>query len=345
MRMKRGAGVIAAAMLCLLALPAAAEETGLIIDGQAGRVTGHFTGPVVETLDVDMPVPREAPEQVACKVKEIRITQDALEKALSGLIYDDHAHNFNIDPGSTSNYVYEDAANPAGYEYSGEPFISDRPDKAEEIAQAQQVAATLLDRLGIAYVEPFYFVGRGEDFFSKRYPRSQEEEEHWAISGTREAWEADELTLIVAQYDLGGLPQGEWFIANEKTKGGYDYGGAAYIVVDDAGKIVFAKIFNPRQYVESLNDQPQVISWQEALEAAIAYRTQTPFPAKSIRNWTGTLVSMELCVFVDQNGRTYPVWKLIEDCFYDYTDFRGNPTTCGGSSWLYIDAVTGMVKP
>lgn len=343
--MKKRVGSIITVVFCMMVSFAAAQNMSFAIDEKANRVIGHFSGPVVEALYVDMPIPREIPEEVTCKVKDIRITQKALEKALSGLIYDDHLRDFNIDPASAwSNYVYEDAAIPAGYEYDGEPFISDRVDKTAEIAQAQQITATLLNRLAIDYMEPFYFVGRKEDFFSKRYPLSQEEAGQWERGGSH-VWENDELTLIVAQYDLGGLPQAEWFIANANTRGGYDYGGAAYIVVDDAGKIVFAKIFSPRQYVESLADQTEVIPWQEALEAFISYRTQTPFPAKSIRNWTGTLVYMELCVFADQNGRTYPVWKLIEDRFYDYTDFKGNPMTCGGMSCLYVDAISGIVMP
>ncbi|MDO5378549.1 MAG: hypothetical protein Q4G52_09465 [Clostridia bacterium] len=338
--MKRICAWLLALLLCMAAVSAAAED--IVWQETDGRITGEFTGPVIESLTLDMPVPQDVPDPCMFVTQDIRITQRDLEEALSGLIDEDHAYSFNIDPGKTySNYVFNDEACEVATDYFGEPKISQRADKAFELEQAKKTVDTFLNRLNVDY--QLYFVGRVEDLFSPRYPISDVEAGHWEVTTAREELEKDKYTIIVALYDIGGLPLGTMFYPNPRAKDGYDYGGAVYMVVDDTGKIRFAQLSNPKRYAKDADSEAEIIPWQTALETAICRRTQTPIHAKSARNYVTTFTDMRLCVFSTTDGKTYPVWRVMENCFYEAKDFKGNDETRGGYAWMYIDAITGAV--
>ncbi len=300
-------------LLCLFMLTANASAE---LTEQNGRIVGRMEASIGAQIDVDIPVPENAPVGMnRIKLERIRFDRDHIAQLLS---------EYGLSPSPDESWVMEVGSriNPdfelyyreekglygtIAYDETSPAVPPDESDPA--LCKESEAVKTFLDELSLDYEYPFFQV----------VPLEQG------------------LIKVVARLTVNSLPCNTTIGWTEGSDGGGngDPTPGAFFIVSQDGKLTTAVIRNPVSILETREELTPLMDWQSVLSGDLESIAQFFRTEGS----TLTLHAAELVMMTDARQNAYPAWAYFFTRSMPSDEFNAQPYSY--DLLLTYDARTG----
>ena len=323
-----GAVIGLAGTFCLNGFAYAAEY--FTHDGE--HVRGYAARDGIEIV-IDMEVPEYEETLPLFEYVYSNMNERKMLQALNGLVYQKMGQlqwqtNYEKNADERVYDYFETNGQGGGFlAYQAIDCLPYRNTEDPKVVQAEEILLKALEPLDLAIQYPFYFSGRRDDvirhlFTDNQVSRAMESSVYKGdILG--ETIPRAQATFIVVRFAVGEYtiePNGWIYNPNSKPKrkGKYDYDKGGFIIaaIDDQGKIIHIRFYNPIQSVTMKADRVPCVSWETALENMCGWSLQH-MPNGCVYKKL-TVLQMEICYAIGKNGNAYPVWRI------SYEEIRRN---------------------